>query len=86
MHDSLAAYRPSEVISDTRHWTILKSSDQVSDIAPFYTAELNRRGWRTTSATITATDATIVAQWGPHGATISIRDTGSGTAITIASY
>jgi hypothetical protein len=82
----LAAYHPSAVISDTHHWTILKSFDSVDDIAEFYAAELNRRGWQTTSAMITETGATIVAQRGPHGATISIANTGSGSAITITSY
>jgi hypothetical protein len=82
----LAAYHPSAVISDTHHWTILKSFDLVDDIAEFYTRELSRRGWKTTSAVITEAGATIVAQRGAHGATISIANTGSGRAITIASY
>jgi len=30
--------------------------------------------------------ATLVAHHGPHGATISINDTGTGTAVSIGSY
>jgi hypothetical protein len=82
----LAAYQPSIVISDSRHWTVLRSPDPVCDITGFYAAELSRCGWKTTSNVATALGATVVARLGPHGATISINDTGSGTAITIASY
>jgi hypothetical protein len=82
----LATYDPSTVISDSRHWTVLRSPDPVSDITDFYTAELRRCGWQTTSSLVTAITATIVARLGPHGATIKINDTGSDTAIAIASY
>jgi hypothetical protein len=82
----LAAYEPSTLISDSRHWTLLRSPDPVNDVTGFYANELRRCGWRTTSSVVTTRGATVVARLGPHGATISINDTGSGTAITIASY
>jgi hypothetical protein len=74
------------LISDSRYWTLLRSPDPVSHVAAFYADELRRCGWRTTSSVVTTSGATVVARLGPHGATISINDTGSGTAIMIAGF
>jgi hypothetical protein len=82
----LGAYEPSEVVSESRHWTVLRSPDPVRSISCFYEAELRRRGWQARSSVVSARGATVVARRGPHGATISINDTGAGTAITIATY
>jgi hypothetical protein len=81
----LAAYEPSELISASRYWTVLQSPDSVKEISDFYTAELSRCGWTTTSSVVTGKGAMVVGRRGPHGATISINDVGSRTAITIAS-
>jgi hypothetical protein len=83
---ALATYEPATLISDSRHWTLLQSPDSVRDISGFYAAELTRCGWRITSSVVTVAAARVVARLGPHGATISIDDTGTGTAITITSY
>jgi len=64
----------------------LRSPDSVGDITGFYSGELTRCGWQTTSRVETAVAVTVVARLGPHGATISINATGSGTAITITCY
>jgi hypothetical protein len=82
----LAAYEPCTVITDSRHWTVLRSPHSVGDIACFYAAELTRCGWQISSSVETAIASTVVARLGPHGATISINATASGTAITIACY
>jgi hypothetical protein len=82
----LAIYQPSRVIGDSRHLTLLHSPDSVRDIYDFYTAELERNGWITTSQVISGASATLVARRGPHGATISINHTGTGTAVSIGSY
>jgi hypothetical protein len=82
----LPAYEPSTLITDSRHWTVLRSPAVVGDIAGFYATELTRCGWQITSSVETGIAATVVARLGPHGATISINHTGSGTAITIACY
>lgn len=83
---ALAPYEPSEVISDSPYWTVLRSPDPVAAIAGFYEAALRRAGWTIRSPVITALAATVVARRGAHGATISINDIGAGTAITIVSY
>jgi hypothetical protein len=81
-----AAYEPSQVISESQHWTVLRSPDPVSSISGFYEAELSRCGWEATSSVLSPRGATVVAHHGPHGATISINDVGAGTTIMIASY
>lgn len=82
----LAIYQPAEVISDSRHLTLLHSPDSPGDIYDFYTATLERAGWIITSRVISRTSATLVAHHGPHGTTISINHTGIGTSISIGSY
>jgi len=79
-------YEPSEVIGRTRYLTLLSSTDPVRDLADFYAAELRRADWITTSNVVSERSATLVAHHGPHGATISINDTGTGTAVSIGSY
>ena len=74
------------MVSESRHWTVLGSADPVRPISCFYEAELRRRGWQARSSVVSARGATVVARRGPPGATISTIDTGSGTAITIATY
>jgi hypothetical protein len=82
----LAIYKPAEVIGASRHLTLLHSPDSVRDIYDFYTAELERASWITTSHVISRASAALVARREPHGATISINDIGTGTAISIGSY
>jgi hypothetical protein len=81
-----AIYEPSTTIGRSRHLTLLHSPDPVRDIYTFYTAELERAGWITTTHAVSHRTATIVAHHGPHGATIAITDTGTGTAVSIGSY
>lgn len=81
-----AIYQPSKVIGRSRYLTLLSSPDSVHELAAFYATELERAGWITTSHVVTGGNATLVAHHGPHGATISISDTGTGTAISIGSY
>jgi hypothetical protein len=82
----LAIYEPAQVIGHSRHLTLLYSPDSVRDLYDFYAAELVRAGWITTSHVISGPSATLVARHGPRGATISINDTGIGTAVSIGSY
>jgi hypothetical protein len=82
----LARYEPPTVITDSRHWTVLRSPASVGDVTGFYAAELTRCGWQITSSVETGIAATVVARPGPHGATISINHIGPSTAITIACY
>jgi hypothetical protein len=82
----LAAYEPSEVITDSRYWTVLRSPDPVEAVSRFYALELSRRGWRTTSEAVSGRGATLVARLGPHGTTISINDVGANTSIMISAY
>jgi len=81
-----AIYQPSETIGRSRYLTVLRSPDSVRELADFYATELDRGGWRTTHRIVTAASATLVARRGPHGATISINDTGMGSAVSIGSY
>jgi hypothetical protein len=79
-------YEPAAVIGDSRHLTLLHSPDSVRDIYEFYAAALERDGWIVTTELISGASATLVARRGPHGATISIINTGTGTAVSIGSY
>ncbi|HTX09125.1 MAG TPA: hypothetical protein VME22_10975 [Solirubrobacteraceae bacterium] len=79
----LAIYEPSRVIGRSRYLTVLSSPDSVRDVCDFYAAELKRGDWVTTSRVVSGASATLVARRGPHGTTISINDTGTGTAVSI---
>jgi hypothetical protein len=81
-----AIYEPSKVIGRSRYLTTLSSPDSVRELADFYAAELERESWVTTSHVVSDMSATLVAHHGPHSATISINDTGTGTAVSIGSY
>jgi hypothetical protein len=81
-----AIYQPSKTLGRSRHLTVLASPDSVRELADFYAAELDRGGWITTCRVVTAASATLVARHGPHGATISISDTGTRCAVSIGSY
>jgi hypothetical protein len=52
----------------------------------FYAAELERAGWVMNSNLVSEASARLVARYGPHGITISINDTGTGTAVSIGGY
>lgn len=82
----LPIYEPSHVVTDTRYWTVLSSPDSIEAVSNFYTAELGRQGWTTTSKVTAAAAATIVARSGPHSAMVSIHKLHSGTSVTIATY
>ena len=81
-----AVYQPSKLIGRSRYLTVLSSPDSVRELADFYAAELDRGGWITTHRVVTAASATLVARHGPHGATVSINHTGTGSAVSIGSY
>ena len=81
-----AIYQPSKVIGRSRYLTLLSSPDSVRDLYDFYAGELERGGWITTSGIVSDRSAALVAHHGPHGATVSINDTGTGTAVSIGSY
>ncbi|HYB31715.1 MAG TPA: hypothetical protein VEF89_34350 [Solirubrobacteraceae bacterium] len=74
------------MIGTSRYLTVLSSPDSVRELADFYAAELDRGGWLTTYRVATAASAMLVARHGPHAATISINDTGTGSAVSIGSY
>jgi hypothetical protein len=81
-----AIYQPSRVIGRSRYLTLLSSPDSVRGLYGFYAGELERGGWITTSRIVSDRSAALVAHHGPHGATTSINDTGTGTAVSIGSY
>ena len=53
------------------------------DIYDFYAGELERAGRIATSNLVSEASATIVARHGPYGITISINETGMGTAVSM---
>ncbi len=63
--------------------TVLGSPDSLRDIYDFYAGELERAGRIATSNLVSEASATIVARHGPYGITISINETGMGTAVSI---
>jgi len=81
-----AIYQPSKTLGRSRHLTVLSSPASVRELADFYAAELARGGWITTYCVVNAASATLVARHGPHGATVSISHTGTGSAVSIGSY
>jgi hypothetical protein len=81
-----AIYEPSSLVGRSCYLTVLSSPDSLRDIQDFDAAELGRAGWITTSDLVSEASATLVARHGPCGSTISINDTGTGTAVSIGSY
>jgi hypothetical protein len=74
------------VIGRSRYLTMLRSPDSVRELADFYASELVRAGWVRATHVVSHRSATLVAHHGPHGATISINNTGTSTAVSIGSY
>jgi hypothetical protein len=82
----VATYQPSEVVTQTSHYTLLHTSDGVARVTSFYDSQFASGGWTIVSKYAGPYSGTFTARKSGHGASVSIYPVGGGSSISISTY
>jgi hypothetical protein len=82
----VADYQPSEVLTQTSHYTLLHTSDGVSTVTSFYDSQFANGGWTIVSKYAGPYSGTFTVRKSGHGASVSIYPVGGGSSISISTY